>query len=402
VQLTGEQEKIVEDVRRWVESGAWRDPGAQVKTLSGPAGSGKTVTISAIYDALEAADIVAPTGKACQVLRGKLPSAPICTIHALLYAPSENKDFEDVVSRLKTTPKDSEDYERLLGQFKELKRSQVSFGLRENQEETERLLIVDEASMITDRVLGDMRGTNRPILCVGDSHQLPPVGGNSVFGKQGSDYELTQIHRQALESPVLRLATAIRENRADEAKQYPKTKFSPQEADSADVVLCYTNSTRRSLNRQLRAFHGRKGEIPVEGDQLVCVKNSRTYDWVNGVPCLCISEPLESADEPFRLFDVIYEGERREDVEFHIGDCVANYRDAPELVVPWRDFPANAQAVDFGYALTVHKAQGSEFGKVFLADDARFLMKQGKREFRRRWLYTAITRARDELIWCPI
>jgi exodeoxyribonuclease-5 len=64
-----------------------------------------------------------------------------------------------------------------------------------------------------------------------------------------------------------------------------------------------------------------------------------------------------------------------------------------------RPFEYGLVPADFGYALTCHKAQGSEWDRVLVYDEGTGSGVMRDPILRRRWLYTAVTRAKRELLW---
>jgi exodeoxyribonuclease-5 len=403
--LSQEQEAAAAAILAWLERYESGDTEKDVFVLTGYAGTGKTTLLGALGSSLGGSGnpptYATPTGKAMNVLRKKLdvdPSA-VRTLHNLLYTPATDPKYGQLLEKLRGAEKGSEEYEDLLKQYRVSKGEEVAFAVKEDAEADGRLIVVDEASMVSERILQDLRKLERPILLVGDDMQLPPVGGKSIFGTCGVDARLTEVHRQALDNPIITLATAIRNGDEATVEGWKRHRFNVDMALRADRVLCYKNTTRRHLNRQMRAAMGFQGETPVSGDRLICTRNARGYKWVNGAECSAAGDAIPDKGEQFWRLDIDYEGEIRPDVLTYVHDCVAHYRDCPELAVPWSEFPQQAQAVDYGYALTVHKSQGSEFDKVLLMDDAAWLSKKDAKQ-RQQWLYTAVTRAKEKLAWC--
>lgn len=406
MQLSEHQETAMRAILGWLASyrAGGEDRVKQVFVLSGYAGTGKTTLLGHLASEVDGVTFCTPTGKAMHVLRNKLQDVAksrVRTLHNLLYTPTSGGEYRNLLNAIREAKPGTEEHAKLMDRYRKMRGDDVNFSAKEDaQDEAGDLVIVDEASMVSENVLRDLCKLNVPILLVGDDMQLPPVGGRSIFRVLGVDARLTEVHRQALDNPILRLATAIREGDQDTVDGWRRHKFRVDVAMRADRVLCYKNTTRRHLNRLLRKELGYDEEVPVAGDRLICTRNARGYQWVNGAECMAAGRAVEEhAGSTFYRLDIDYEGDMRPDTLVYVHDCVSHYRDCPELAVPWSEFPKEAQAIDYGYAITVHKAQGSEFDKVLLMDDAQWLKKKDSRQ-RQQWLYTAVTRAKEKLAWC--
>lgn len=158
---------------------------------------------------------------------------------------------------------------------------------------------------------------------------------------------------------------------------------------AADQILVGLNRTRQSFNARIRKALGYSGVLPGRGDRLVCLKNDSNLRIFNGglflvddAPAWRVKRPLvklkvSSEDFPGRQPFIVQV--RREFFEGGVED------------LDWRDL-RHSQQFDYGYALTVHKAQGSQWPHVILYDEAGAF-----REDWRRWLYTGITRASERI-----
>lgn len=397
--------------------------------LSGYAGTGKTTIMRHLLESKSDVTCATMTGKAMNVLKrklGDLPGVQCRTIHNLLYKPI-SKFAQELIDERKQLAQELQTETRTTYQEKMLKRihdidtklDRLDFARKEPGEESQGgLIVVDEASMLPNHVLADLADLGRPILLVGDDMQLEPVNGKSVLGELGVDARLTEVHRQALDNPILALATAIREGNAAEVRAWPKLNFSADMAARADKVLCYTNRTRHHINRKLREANGFTGMFPVVGDKLMCVYNVRGYSMINGGEAIC-ERDFTTEETEYGIIGkgaVNYEGtvyprDEDETLSFSLENFAAHYLD-PRKVAADRaamdQYTINKQEAgdtmryfDYGYACTVHKAQGSEYEKVMIVDDAQWLAKKpGGMQQRQRWLYTAVTRAQDKLAWC--
>lgn len=255
------------------------------------------------------------------------------------------------------------------------------------------LIVVDECSMVDEELARDLMSFGRPILVLGDPAQLPPVKGAGFFINAEPDVMLTEIHRQAADNPIIRMATIIREGGQLELGAYGESRviergtLTGEEVARFDQVIVGKNATRTNYNRQLRAIAGRTDPMPMEGDRLVCLRNDKDLGIFNGGIFRADSGLLRpDPDQPKCIkFEVKSEDFQRKAAiqvqvrrEFFDGDAVD---------IPWQEL-RGTQQFDFGYALTCHKAQGSQWDDVIVYDESGTF-----REDAARWAYTAVTRA---------
>jgi len=361
-------------------------------TLGGYAGTGKTTLMAILRQEIRRANPVtrvafcAYTGKASQVLRteldarGALYDGDTCsTIHALLYTPEVDAE----------------------GRILTWKRA---------KDINAELIIVDEASMVTSDIWADLQSTDLPIIALGDHGQLPPIGGDFNL-MQKPDITLEKIHRQAEGNPIIALAHRARlEGKIDVGDYSPTVrKFTYATHDAAEIgeltdhlfshvhddmlILCGRNKTRVDLNRGIRQLLDRESLEPEYGDKVVCLKNiyENFYQPIyNGMTGTIHS--IEPHKEHWYNASIEFPDEGR---TYYGSLCKAQFN-SPTIVenvkgITFKDIGAR---FDFGYALTVHKAQGSQARTVVLFEE-RFIKSDDEQW--RRWLYTAITRARENL-----
>jgi exodeoxyribonuclease V len=260
------------------------------------------------------------------------------------------------------------------------------------------LLIIDEVSMVSRKLAKDLESFGRPILVIGDPAQLPPVKGMETYIDKKPDALLTQIHRQEHGNPILEIADRVRRGlpmpgHGDHGtvKIIHPHDVTPAILLDADVRLVGKNLTRHLYNDRIRALHGFRGDIPQPGETVVCLRNN--YDLAvplfNGSLWTVLqSEKREAEFKGWRY--TVVEMEIRNDldetvtVEVPVEFFFGLEAEVPE---PVRD---HHQQFAYGYALTVHKSQGSEWNKVLLLDQPV--------GYFARWRYTGITRAAKELI----
>jgi len=247
--------------------------------------------------------------------------------------------------------------------------------------------VIDEVSMVDTFMGEDLLSFGVPILCLGDPAQLPPVKGGGFFTNQEPDVLLTEIHRQAAGSPILALATDIREGRGFEnaGDMVRPTGQSLEFMAGFDQILCGTNKTRKIVNDKMRAHLGFTSALPEPGDRLICKRNDGESGLLNGSQWKVQDVHWDSNDEELAMLIASSDGQEQLRVvahhEYFLGEEPAYY------------MVRKKQCFDFAYAMTVHKSQGSQFDSVCLIDEgAKFPAHQ-----RRAWRYTGITRAAKEL-----
>lgn len=263
------------------------------------------------------------------------------------------------------------------------------------------LIIADEVSMVGQKEGEDMLRYNTPILALGDPAQLPPVQnreGAGFFTEQEPDVMLTEIHRQAAENPIIRLATDVREGRQLEYGQYGNSlicgpgDISSEDVLAADQILVGTNAKRHAYNRRIRELKLCKGFLPEPDDRVICLKNNAKTGIFNGGLFRVVR--VDERDAKMRSIDRMKMEVQSLDFET---DSTINVECRMECwtggieQVEWRD-KRGSDEFDYGYAMTVHKAQGSQWDNVMLFDDSRVF-----KENWRKHLYTALTRAAERI-----
>lgn len=254
------------------------------------------------------------------------------------------------------------------------------------------IIIVDEASMVSSVLYNDLMSFNLPILFVGDHGQLEPIGDNPNL-MADPEIRLEKIHRQAENNPILRLAAALREER-----EVPRRWASTDGALTLDTreafwnavhnlddyqFICGYNKTRHDVNKIVRSKRGFT-EVLHEGDVVICLKNNYDFMVFNGMQATVrkirkrrgktIDMQIETEDGEMIEITCLKEQFGREVFKEHMDREVALF--------------------DYGYGITCHKSQGSEFDRVAVLEEVASMWE------RKRWTYTAATRARDVLLYC--
>ena len=363
--------------------------GEPYTVIAGFAGTGKSTLIKFIIEALNLdpteVAYVAYTGKAAQVLRNKgCPNA--MTAHRLLYHSKQRPD-----GTYFHIPKDD------IGMY--------------------RLIVVDEVSMLPKKMWDLLLSHRKYVIACGDPGQLPPVSEeDSPSILDHPHIFLDEIMRQAKDSEIIRLSAAVRERKP--ISVYKGTEINiVRKRDAidgmltwADQIICGKNNTRYQLNSYFRTLKWGKDvdAAPIEGDKIICRHNN--WDKVNRVGDALVNGSIGTlssfhiSPNPWLeqkciidfLPDKYDEDDSDNDIMFR------------SLLIDWKLLTKNEFTVtkenfcmfpkwlrpeqfEYGYAITCHKSQGSEYDKVLVFEE---ILKDTDHA---RWLYTAITRAAKKL-----
>ncbi|UWR30860.1 AAA family ATPase [Sulfitobacter sp. W002] len=433
----------------------------QVMAVMGKAGSGKTLLLAELYRALEAAGvdivsgdyesrkkrekrtlaILAPTNKAASVLR--LRGVPATTIHRVLYTPVYHPEYERIAEWL-TGNGEKPDIEGLsevaldraaafFANNKSVPGALAAAGLRgsdfitgwKRREDPLDIGFVDESSMLDDKQFEDLKEIFPTLLLFGDPAQLAPVGqsGTMVFEKlpEKRVLNLNRIHRQQADNPILDLAHALADPQLefhdfermieDAARKDDRVVWGQRvEVDlmARSPVLVWRNATRIRLINAFRAVHGAPEDALLAGEPLIC-------DGIE-LPLKHRKKRLDlEARGLIKGAQVVYLGEGRkpgfsrlhvigaEDPQVSAASIVKIEK--PDEEEPFIPFAARMGATFLhGAAVTIHKAQGSQWENVqVFAPDLYAAARMGRSEagqpLWKRLAYVAITRAQERLIW---
>lgn len=427
----------------------------------GKAGSGKTMlladtvkrlvdvgveTVSADYESRKARPrrtlaVLAPTNKAASVLRGR--GVPATTIHRILYTPLYHPDYEAIAEWL-TGKGDRPKVEGLTDAaldramaFYQLHPSVpgalATAGLRgsdfikgwKRREEPLDIGLIDEASMLDARLYGDLRDIFGALVLFGDPAQLAPVGGSGgmVFDELPEEQRLTlsRVHRQAEDSPILDLAHALADPAVDffafedmvrqAAQRDPRVVVAERvdaDAMARAPVLVWRNATRVRLIHAFRLAHSAPADALLPGEPLICdgielplKHRKRRMDLearglIKGAQTIYLGP---GARPGFARLYVVGAEEPRVGVASII-----------QIETPGQEEPmilsAAAMGAVFlhGAAVTIHKAQGSQWRDVqVFAPDLYAAAQSGRSEagvpLWKRLAYVAVTRAEERLLW---
>ncbi|MGI5827429.1 MAG: ATP-dependent DNA helicase [Patescibacteria group bacterium] len=386
ISLTQDQNKALQKLFEWVKA-----PVKQHVSLGGYAGTGKTTLLGVLRQKLYdnypklRVSFCAFTGKASQVLQQSLSSQKalfkndkVGTIHSLIYEVKVDEKGQ------------------MLGW---VRRTHVPFDL----------IIVDEASMVSKALWQDLLSFHLPIIAVGDHGQLSPISDNFSLMKT-PDITLEQIHRQAAGSPIIQLSQHVRKTGKIPVGVYGKkvVKHHRTDTDIGNIMqtlleswnedslfLVGINTMRIRLNQQIRAQRGYYSLHPQEGDRVICLKNnwqSGIYNGMLGVINSICPEYDSSKNPHWYLAEIAMD-----DGLVYSGKISTYQFDSPSTLteVKGLGYKDIGDLFDFGYAITVHKAQGSQARRVVVFEQRNRHM--GDEEWK-RWLYTAVTRAEEELV----
>jgi exodeoxyribonuclease-5 len=363
---------------------AWRTNGngAPFYYLAGGAGTGKTTLAREIGRRAGNAVYAAFTGKAADVMRRK-GCTDASTIDSLIYTPKLELSRAAVppcafVQACLAGKRCQHFRERFIGRT--LNEDSAVVGTK--------LVVIDECSMIGEQMGEDLLSFGTKVLVLGDEAQLPPVMDTGHFTGREPDYQLTEVHRQALGSPVIKLATLAREGRALPHGPHGDSAVlsgdDPQSLDDMladDQIIVGTHRMRHRINEQIRHKLGYGGATPVIGEKVLCLKNNKAKGLHNGTLWTVVDAAPPRGG--FVALEIEDDARRRVAVEAPVEGF--NLRDSGGVDLPGQPFA-------FGYCLTCHKSQGSQWDSVLVIDESRVF-----RADRWRWLYTAITRAADRV-----
>ena len=415
------QDNALKAVDDWFKNGE-----KNVFHLFGYAGTGKTTLAKHFASGIEGEVLFgAYTGKAAQVMRSK-GCEGATTIHSLIYQSSnaskekldyligeqEKLEVNLTITFEGTLPDDEEEKGKVLKQFfnsneewKKLdnaikkeadKASKPYFTKNDDSPVVDaELVIIDECSMVDNRMGADLVSFGTKILVLGDPAQLPPIGGAGYFTHNVTpNILLEEIHRQAKDNPILEMATLVRQGKPLPVKNYgggnevftKGTKLT--DMLYFDQIISGKNATRQATNTKFREEYLKFDDpYPVAGDRIVCLKNNHEQNLFNGAIYKVLD--VEGIEDCFIYMTIQSEdtGEQ-EDVKSLTHYFLGNQDDLKRNYT----LKSKADEFDFGYCLTGHKSQGSQWNKVCIYDESYCF-----RDQRDKWLYTAITRAAQEV-----
>jgi exodeoxyribonuclease-5 len=406
VKFSPKQAHALDAIAAWLA-----DPNAkQTFYLAGFAGSGKSTLVEHIVRDVRGRVLhMAPTGKAALVMRRKnCPTAT--TVHSKIYRVAGDPPSKEQIEKLRAEVKRlyavnepgarataDQLAQQLARAEEEGKRQGPRFSLNLDSELKDAALgVIDEVSMVDRRMGEDLESFGTKLLVIGDPAQLPPVYGAGYFTSREPDAFLDEIHRQALDSPILRLADLARRGQTlpygkagegVEVLRYGDPSLQDR-ALGAEMIIVGRNRTRHACNAKIRRLLGRGEEpAPVKGDRVICLRNNHELGLLNGSTwevLRCLPD-LNTMTAKLEVVSSEDDGDRIEcDTWLHHfmarEEELANY--------PRRAF----NEWGYGWAQTVHKSQGSAFDNVVLFDESKQFGRDADKH-----RYTGITRAISKL-----
>lgn len=434
---------------------------AGVVSVIGKAGSGKTMLLAALSQALAGAGvdtvsgdwegrrrkdrrtlaILAPTNKAASVLRGR--GVPATTIHRILYTPVYDPEYEKIAEWLAgqgERPVIAGMTELALDRafafyqhVKSIPGALAAAGLRgsdfikgwRRREDPLDIGFVDEASMLDERQFEDLKEIFPTLVLFGDPAQLAPVGqsGEMVFDRlpERARLVLHRIHRQEQDNPILDLAHALADPElafedfeamvAEAARRDDRVRWA-ERVDAGMMArspaLVWRNQTRIRLIQAFRAAYDAPPDALLPGEPLIC----------DGIE-LPLKHRKKRIDLEARGLikgaQVIYLGPGKGPgfARLHVIGAEDPRISAASIIkieFPGEEEPFIPAAATMGAAflhgaaVTIHKAQGSQWGEVqVFAPDLFVAARTGRTEaglpLWKRLAYVAITRAETRLHW---
>jgi len=401
--LSNEQKNVHDSIIDWVKCKNYTYNKNYI-TCGGYAGTGKTFLITqlrkTIYENWRRLRVafVTFTGKASSVLKQKLLENnsiydyDYCgTIHSLLYRPKYI-------------------YSKIL-------KKMVIYKWEKIETLDYDIIIIDEASMVSGVIWKDIISYNKPVIAIGDHGQLPPIEGSFSLLKN-LDLELKNIHRQSLNSPIINLSSFVRKygyipsNRIFSKDVFKvswksnicQKKWNNINFDENIIVLCGFNNSRVKINNIIRKKLDFIRDEPYPSERIICLRNNYNSKIMNGqigtliwlMPHSKIMNRMTiQMDGVGEIYDGIVSkegfGKTFYDDLYNIDnkkkkDIKKNIKDS--------EF-ASLDYFDFGYCISVHRSQGSEWQKVVVFEQRS---KYWDDVYYAKWLYTSITRAREKLM----
>ena len=394
-ELSDDQKKAIDFVRNFMARSE-----AKYKVVGGVAGSGKSTIIPYIINmvgmpyeestGMGEVAVCAYTGKAVMNLKRK-GVVTAQTLHSFLYETKVEED-EDGKPVMRHYPKP-------LYWFNTVK-----------------LLIVDEASMVSQEMHKQIMSLPFKTLYIGDHYQLPPVNDNFNI-MLNPHCRLETIHRQEKDNPIVQLADMARHRQPIPLGMFGTSKHTRtlklDDLPAYDEVITWTNATKDAVNGIIREKRGFQKDVPQKDDKMIVRVNCREKGVYNGQIIYLISTPtmnkkggwnVEFLDE--LAYKDVFIMAQTDDAT----TALASIHLSKEEMDKIRTFPRYDKKsykemkkkypyeihLDWGYAITCHAAQGTSWRNVavMLEDRMKAIMKPDDWS---RWLYTAITRAEESV-----
>jgi len=382
IELTDEQKNLAGTLCKWFKS-----PYKPYYSYTGAAGTGKTTVIKEFLDTMGLENheymCAAYVGKAVQVLQRH--GLPASTIHALIYDVIEVIHVNDDGTPMLTAT----------GRLK----TDLVIRRKQSLQSNLKLIIVDEAPMINDVICRDLLSFGIPIIFLGDSNQLPPVFGQSTI-MNNPDFRLTRIMRQADENPIVRISQDILNNIPLKYGNYDTSKIinrleMNEELLKYDMIITTKNKMRDDVNDFVRKDVFKiRSNLPIYGEKIICRRNN----WKRNVGDIFLTNGLvgfvtdihkDKSTKNHLMLD--FRPEFMEDKFLNV-KLDSNYIQLPHK--ERKEYGrSSAELFEYGYSITTHMSQGSEYDSVLFMYSGF-----GDHEFRKKLLYTGVTRAVNDIV----
>ncbi len=433
VQLTDAQTRVLNRTLDFARSG-----NQEHFLVSGLAGTGKTTTliqtVAGLKDMGLRVAVCTPTGKAAHVINSKGEGLFLATtLHKILTARPfdfseklhKRLDALDMESQKRElTAEEKREEQELYKQIDQAEKGgSLSFepACPDKIRDEYDILIFDESSMIGKKHTFDplIAPVRLKKIFYGDKAQLPPVKDSYGVDLAHADCHLEEILRQGSDSGIIPYAHMIHKHgrfMADTERQgFTDVRVVRSINPSAlkgfedHQIIVWSNRERHQINPIIRKARGfdttgkPKPYLPLPGESVMVDQNHEGYRLLKGQMLKVTDVDADLSFNPY-LCTLFCVDDRQNErvVQVSLTDCVT------EALVDtsrheWADEKARREAnragltVMWPYALTCHKSQGSEFEKVFVFGS----MSQTNPDWR-RWMYTAVTRARKELVMASL
>lgn len=361
-----QQASALKQIDRWLND----ENRAPIFRLFGYAGAGKTSMAKHIAASIDGVtSFCSYTGKAARVMQ-RYGCEGASTIHSLIYKPVIDPVTLQVID--------------------------FALNWQDSPLLDADLCVVDECSMADEKIGLDLLKFNVPLLVLGDPMQLPAIKGEGFFTNVEPDVMLTEIHRQALENPIIYIATEIRKGNRLPIGRYGSSRVTRKSQDylGFSQVIAGRNVTRHAINtdmRRLRGYSQQSPFFPVVGEKLVGLKNNRANGLLNGTLWETLTVDVRDSKVAMTLKEI-------DGLDMVINavvpaECFTERGRDLDPREMWDKYgKAAPDRMDFGDCLTAHKMQGSQSPSILVVDESYCF-----REYATNWLYTSTTRAVDDV-----
>lgn len=394
IELTDEQIFLTLDLEHWFHS----NDSKQTYEISGPSGSGKTTVIKYVIEKLglkyDNVLFVAMAGKAANQMA--LHGLPAKTIHSAIYDYIEEYLYDE--------------HGRFIRYSNGKPKKTHKFVLKDKLPKKIKLIVVDEGSMVGERLAKDLMSFGIPMIILGDLNQLPPVMDTQFF-LNNPDFRLTKIMRQHEGNPIIYLSQRILHDEPlnyglyRESAVIRKSDLDLLNFKNTDITLVGTNKLKDRINDLYRqnVKHYTDLEKPHVGEKVICTKNNwnmevnglfltnGTSGYISDVDKFTYDKfsinismvPDFAPKSEFRDLDIDYINLNRIDLN--------SLSEKDKVAYSYREKILNK--IEYAYAISVHRSQGSEYDRVLFMDENVF-----PKDTQKKLEYTAITRAKKQII----